>query len=80
MQQIGIYEARNSFSKIVQKVQEGEEFVITNRGKEIALITAPDSQRHKKLKKSLDTLRDVFKNQPPGTLDDMIGWAKEGQR
>jgi len=38
MRAVGLFEAKNGLSGLVQKVSEGEEFVITRRGKEVAML------------------------------------------
>jgi len=44
MVNIGAFEAKNTFSHLLERVLEGEEFLITRRGKAVArLIPATDS-------------------------------------
>jgi prevent-host-death family protein len=37
-QQIGAFEAKTHFSRILEKAESGEDFVITKRGKPVAKI------------------------------------------
>jgi len=37
-QQIGAFEAKTHFSQIIEKVEQGEDFIITRRGKPVAKI------------------------------------------
>ena len=80
MEHIGIYETRNELSKLIQRVQQGEEFIITNRGEEVAALVSPKEARQKKAMESLAKIRAAFKKKPPGTLEEMIKWSKEGRR
>ncbi|MGO8816284.1 MAG: type II toxin-antitoxin system Phd/YefM family antitoxin [Terriglobia bacterium] len=47
MRTIGLFQAKNGLSALVQKVSEGEEFMITRRGKEVAMLVParPHSRR-----------------------------------
>ena len=38
-QQIGAFEAKTHFSKILEQVERGDDFIITKRGKPVAKIT-----------------------------------------
>ena len=44
MKEIGSYEAKTNFSKMLRAVRSGEEFLITNHGKPIAKLV-PASRR-----------------------------------
>jgi prevent-host-death family protein len=43
-QEVGIFEAKSQFSKIIEKAEHGIEYVITRRGKPVAKII-PFEQR-----------------------------------
>ena len=45
METIGMFEARAHFTDYVRAVREGREFLITNRGEEVAMLT-PVKRRH----------------------------------
>lgn len=38
MAEVSVYEARNSLSRLIKRAQEGEETVITNRGRPVARL------------------------------------------
>jgi prevent-host-death family protein len=46
MEEIGSFEARTHFSKLLRRIEEGEEFVVTMRGKPVASLT-PVVPRHR---------------------------------
>jgi len=79
MEHIGIYEARSNMSDLVQRVQQGEEFTITRRGAEVAILTSVDKQRKQRGIEALAKLRAIFKHAPV-TAEEMIAWSKEGRR
>jgi antitoxin (DNA-binding transcriptional repressor) of toxin-antitoxin stability system len=41
MASIALFEAKNRLSELIDRVQAGEEFVITRRGKEVARLALP---------------------------------------
>jgi prevent-host-death family protein len=47
MRRIGIFQARNGLPELVQKVSQGEEFMITRRGKGVAMLV-PVSRRSRR--------------------------------
>jgi prevent-host-death family protein len=38
MRSLGLFQAKNGLSELVERVSKGEEFMITRRGKEIAML------------------------------------------
>ena len=40
---IALFEAKNRLSELIDRVQAGEEFVITRRGKVVARLALPDA-------------------------------------
>ena len=43
MTSIALFEAKNRLSELIDRVQAGEEFVITRRGKVVARLALPDA-------------------------------------
>jgi prevent-host-death family protein len=44
MRSLGLFQAKNGLSELVERVPKGEEFMITRRGKEVAMLV-PASRR-----------------------------------
>jgi prevent-host-death family protein len=44
MLEVGAYEAKNTLSALLDRVEKGEEILITRRGKPVAKIVAPKVQ------------------------------------
>ena len=42
MEQIGAFEARTHFGDLLRRVENGEEFLVTVRGRPVASLTAPE--------------------------------------
>jgi prevent-host-death family protein len=47
MRSIGLFQAKNGLSELIQRVSQGEEFMITRRGKEVAMLV-PASRRSRR--------------------------------
>jgi len=68
-QQIGAFEAKTHFSRILEKTEQGEDFIITRRGKPVAKIIPfhkePEMTRKEALKKFKE-LREHYIGKPGG--------------
>ena len=80
MEYVGVYEARSEMSNLIQRVLQGEEFTITRRGTEVAILTSVDKQRKKRGVEALAQLRSMFKEKPLGTFNELMAWKQEGRR
>lgn len=56
MHNIGIFEAKNHLSALVQKVRQGETFMITYRGQPAAMLISPENQESTCAKQALEAL------------------------
>jgi prevent-host-death family protein len=45
MEEVGSYQARTNFSELLRRVENGEEFLVTMRGKPIASLTGVSSRQ-----------------------------------
>lgn len=54
---VGIFEAKQKLSELVQRAAHGEEIVITRRGREQARLVAMPAQRGRTLKEIFDSIR-----------------------
>jgi prevent-host-death family protein len=57
---VGIYEARNKLSELLDRVEAGETIAITRHGKQIALL-APIHRDRSSARQAIDRLRQVRK-------------------
>ncbi len=59
MLEINVKEARNNFSALLNKIEQGEEIIITRRGKKVARLTSPvkDDKKLTSLKSFRDSIR-----------------------
>ncbi|MCP5468860.1 MAG: type II toxin-antitoxin system prevent-host-death family antitoxin [Deltaproteobacteria bacterium] len=58
MKEIGAYEAKTHFSKILAQVKNGELFTITHHGLPIAELRPINQRNKEKIKESIKKLRD----------------------
>ena len=73
MRDVGVSAFREHMLSYLKHVEQGEEIILTSRGREIAVITPPDTQR-RKARQSLQALRKT------ANLGDVLtpvtdGWA-----
>ena len=80
MTEIGVHEAKTHFSKLLKRVEEGERFSITHRGKVVAVMMPPHDIAPDKANdpyRQLIALRTKF---PIGTVGEVIDWKNQGRR
>jgi len=57
MLEINVKDARSSFSKLINKVEQGQDIILTRRGKRVACLVSPEKENHlqslKKFRKSI---------------------------
>ncbi len=78
---IGIFELKTHLSEIVMRVQNGEEFTITNRGNTVAILTPPGKKKSEKQANFFKELRDLVRAKPIATdIDDLKSLIEEGRK
>jgi len=75
---IGIFEAKQKLSELVERAAQGEEIVITCRGRERARLVGATIKRKRSLQEIFDSFAQVRMKLPKGTtVKDLI---EEGRR
>ena len=64
---VGVYEAKNKLSELLDRVEAGEIIAITRHGKQIALLT-PVNQQRPSARQAIDHLRQIRKGSRLGGL------------
>lgn len=77
--QVGMHEAKTNLSKLVAFAQNGEEVLITNRGEVVAKIVGAGQSRREKAEEIARQFRAITKNNPIGTLEEIMAWKEEGR-
>jgi prevent-host-death family protein len=80
MTEIGAFEAKTHFSELLKRVEQGEVFNITIRGKLVAVLASPEAGRKKRAFEAFHRLIDIKKRHPVGTTDEIQSWKNEGRR
>ena len=60
-QQIGAFEAKTHFSRILEKAEQGEDFVVTKRGKPVAKIIPFRQEPEMTFKEAVEQLTEMRK-------------------
>jgi len=75
---VGIFEAKQKLSELVERASQGEEIIITSRGRERARLVAVPGKRRRALKDIFESFGRVRMKLPKGTtVKDLI---EEGRR
>ncbi len=76
MIEIPVTRVQRRFGGILKRVENGETFHITRRGKIVAVLTPclPAA------KNAYAELRELQKKNPLGTLEEILDWKNEGRR
>ena len=77
---VGAFDAKTRFSELLRRVQEGEEFEITHRGRVVARLGPPGEGAGKEsLKATIALVREgrVAYGLRPG---EAAAWRKEGRK
>ena len=83
MVEIGAFEAKTHFSKLLERVRAGEAFTITHRGQPVAVLgPLPEHRDPARSREVLARLRDGARHQSkvPISTDEILTWRDEGRR
>jgi len=61
-QQIGAFEAKTHFSQILEKTEQGEDFIVTRRGKPVAKIIPFRQEKEMTWEDALEKFREFRKH------------------
>lgn len=82
--EIGIYEAKTHFARLVVRVGKGERITITKHGKPVAVLVSAEAdnmERHRKAVEQLFKLRDELRESGVKiTREEIIAARNEGRR
>jgi len=79
--QIGAFEAKSHFSRLLRHVQQGVRYEILHRGRPVAHLSGSDrGLRAHQIDKLLQIGREARANENDITQEDIAHWRREGQR
>lgn len=61
MRSVGLFEAKNRLSALVDRVSRGEEIVITRRGQKVAILVPADRRRQRGSREVVEHIRESRK-------------------
>lgn len=77
LEKVGSYDAKTKLPEILRRVEAGESFTITNRGKPIAdLVPSRSSNRLK----AASAINNILKSRKHSTSDSLLAELKEAGR
>ena len=80
MTEIGIYEAKTHLSRLLKRVENGESFSITNRGRIVAVMVPPHDIAQGKTHDAYGQLIALREKSPIGTVREVMNWKNQGRR
>lgn len=80
MERIGIEDKRYQLADLVKRVEAGETIVLTRCGRDVACITAPETQDTDKVKQFFNLLKKVKTHSSiQATPEEIRIWVQEGR-
>ncbi len=61
MRRVGLFQAKNGLSELVERVSKGEEFMITRRGEEIAMLVPANRRSRRAPREVIEHIRQTRK-------------------
>ncbi|HRO60950.1 MAG TPA: type II toxin-antitoxin system prevent-host-death family antitoxin [Burkholderiaceae bacterium] len=83
MVEIGAFAAKTQFSKLLERIRDGEVFTITHRGQPVAVLgPLPEHRDPEQAKVVLARLREGARHQSkvPISTEELLAWRGEGRR
>ncbi|MCY4570275.1 MAG: type II toxin-antitoxin system prevent-host-death family antitoxin [Candidatus Poribacteria bacterium] len=80
MTEIGVHEAKTHLSRLLKRVENGESFSITNRGKVVAVMVPPREIGQAEVNDAYSRLIELRVKFPIGTGREVTDWKNEGRR
>ena len=82
MAEIGAFEAKMQFSRLLARVEQGEEITITNRGRAVAkLVPCPVQPNSEAALAAMKRIRERAKQRGGGNVspEEIKEWIEEGR-
>jgi len=84
MEEVGILEARNNFSALVERAEKGENVIITRHGKPVVKMVAveleDEEERRKRAREAVEAIWEMRKEVKPlgdVTIKDLINEGRK---
>ncbi len=80
MKQIQASIAKAQLAELLDEVERGETIVITRHGKPIARLVPDVDARRERVDRAIQRMKELQKNGPRATIEEIITWKNEGRR
>jgi prevent-host-death family protein len=80
MQTIGMFKAKTHLPEVIRNVQKGQQYIVTNRNQEVAVIMSIQDYKKSFNKFPYEKLKDIFKSNPFMSVDEIISFRDEGRK
>jgi prevent-host-death family protein len=80
MKQIQASEAKAKFAELLDAVEKGETITITRHGKTIARLVPDEDFRRERARRAIAAIREMRKNAPRATVEEILAWRDEGRK
>jgi len=77
--EIGAFDAKTRLSEILRKVEQGERFTITKRGKAVANLVPSEQRDQRRVKAAVEALRN-FPRITGVSGDEVLEWIRKGRK
>lgn len=77
---IGAFEAKTHFSRVLNRVEQGETIAITRHGHTIARLVPVEHNDRKQVEAAMDSILSRRKRLGKASIQDLIGTIHEGHR
>ncbi len=80
MKQIQSSVAKAQFAELLDDVERGETIIITRHGKPVARLVPDEEARRARVARAIEGIKELQKNGPRATIEEIIAWKNEGRR
>jgi prevent-host-death family protein len=80
MAEVQASEAKTHFLRLLDKVERGESFLITRRGKPVAHITPVADRRRTEVERAMEEIRALRPRFGPITVRELLAARDEGRK
>ena len=77
--EIGAFDAKTRLSEILRKVEQGERFTITKRGRAVADVVPSQQRDQQRVKEAAEALRN-FPRITGVSGDEVLQWIRKGRK
>jgi prevent-host-death family protein len=80
MKQVQSSVAKAQFAELLDEVERGETVVITRHGKPVARLVPDGEAQKERVDRAIKRIKELQKNAPRATMEEIIAWKNEGRR